>query len=293
MNKPILKIGVILRPSTPSLKESFLSVEKVFSNLGIEIALENESARMIGLKGRDFQELCESMDALLSLGGDGTLLSILRRSYGQGIPAFGINTGRLGFLTAITLHECENFAQELVSGDYVIDEHMMLEGSISNAIETDNNCRDDGDVKRFYALNEILISKKKISGMLKIFAKINGELFNIYYADALIVGTPTGSTAYNISAGGSVVYPMCKNILLTPISPHSLTQRPMVLSDEFLLTFGVEKDCVLALDGQDMVTMPKRAQLCVRTASKSAKLIQRNTRSYFKVLKEKFKWGEG
>lgn len=292
MNKPILKIGVILRPSTPSLKESFLSVEKVFSNLGIEIALENESARMIGLKGCDFQELCESTDALLSLGGDGTLLSILRRSYGQNIPAFGINTGRLGFLTAITLNECESFAQELVSGDYVIDEHMMLEGSILNATKIDN-CIDNGDVKRFYALNEILISKKKISGMLKIFAKINGELFNIYYADALIVGTPTGSTAYNISAGGSVVYPMCKNILLTPISPHSLTQRPMVLSDEFLLTFGVEKDCVLALDGQDMVTMPKKSQLWVRTASKSAQLIQRNTRSYFKVLKEKFKWGEG
>lgn len=296
MNKPILKIGVILRPSTPSLRESFLNLKYIFLRQGIEIGLESGSAKMIGLEGQNLGELCQSVDALLSLGGDGTLLSTLRRSYGYSIPAFGINIGRLGFLTAITLDECENFAQELVSGDYTIDEHMMLEGSISDQ----NSCfmvrsdwKQDGCTKKFYALNEILISKKKTSGMLKIFAKINEELFNIYYADALIVGTPTGSTAYNISAGGSVVYPMCKNILLTPISPHSLTQRPMVLNDKFLLTFGIEEDCVLVLDGQDMVKMSKENELIVQAASQNAQLIQKNTRSYFKILKEKFKWGEG
>lgn len=296
MNKPILKIGVILRPSTPSLRESFLNLKDIFLKQGIEIGLESESAKMIELEGQNLEELCQSVDALLSLGGDGTLLSTLRRSYGYNIPAFGINTGRLGFLTAITLGECENFAQELVSGNYTIDEHMMLEGSISNP-NSYSMAKDDWKqgkcTKKFYALNEILISKKKTSGMLKIFAKINEELFNIYYADALIVGTPTGSTAYNISAGGSVVYPMCKNILLTPISPHSLTQRPMVLNDKFLLTFGIEEDCVLALDGQDMVEMSKESELTVQAASQNAQLIQKNTRSYFKILKEKFKWGEG
>ncbi|PAF47200.1 hypothetical protein BKH41_07930 [Helicobacter sp. 12S02232-10] len=282
MNPSILKVGAILRPFTPDLKEPFLKIQKAFQEQGVAVMLEDVGGEMIGLKGIGFKEVCQEADALLSVGGDGTLLSTLRRAYGYEIPAFGINTGHLGFLTAISPQDVPEFAQMLVKGNYVINEHMMLEARIQTKV---------GE-KVFYALNEILISKKKISGMLKIYAKIQGEPFNVYRADALIVGTPTGSTAYNIGAGGSVVYPFCRNILLTPISPHSLTQRPMVLSDEFGLEFSVASDCMLVVDGQEIVEMNKEDVLLIRPACLSAKLIQKSSRSYFRVLKAKFKWGE-
>ncbi|PAF42010.1 NAD(+)/NADH kinase [Helicobacter sp. 11S03491-1] len=282
MNPPVLKIGVLLRPSTPILKESFLDIQNIFQKQGIEVVLENDSAQMIGIEGMDFDKMSQEVNALVSLGGDGTLIAAIRRSYPYKIPAFGINIGHLGFLTAINPKEVKEFAMMLVKGDYVIDEHMMIEGTLKGPNQE----------KKLYALNEILISKKNIPGMLKIYAKINHEPFNVYYADALIVGTPTGSTAYNISAGGSVIYPFCRNILLTPISPHSLTQRPMVLSDEFVLEFGVEENCMLVVDGQEIVEMTKEDTLVVCAACLNAQLIQKQTRSYFKVLKEKFKWGE-
>lgn len=281
MNKSIKKIGVLLRPCSPYLKDIFLKITKVFENAGIQINIDNKSAEMINLKGIPFSELCQNSDAILSLGGDGTLLSTLRQSYEYDIPVFGVKSGHLGFLTAVSPEECQNFAYSLINGEYNIDKHMMLEGRIK---ENTN--------KSFYALNEILISKKNISGMIKIFAKINNELFNVYRLDGLIIGTPTGSTAYNISAGGSVVYPICRNILLTPIAPHSLTQRPMVLNDEFELEFIPDEDCKLVIDGQEIIEMKKNHSLIVSTAKNDAKLIQKYNRSYFKVLKQKFNWGE-
>ncbi|MDO7253344.1 NAD(+)/NADH kinase [Helicobacter cappadocius] len=282
MNPPISKIGVLLRPATPTLKDTFFEIQKAFNKNGIQIILEDSSALMIGLSGIAFEDMCEEIDALLSLGGDGTLLSALRRSYGSKIPAFGINIGHLGFLTAISPIEVDRFAALLSKGDYKIDEHMMLEGCLSTS---------EGE-KNLHALNEVLISKKNISGLLKIYAKVNGESFNVYYADSLIIGTPTGSTAYNISAGGSVIYPFCRNILLTPISPHSLTQRPMVLNDEFVLEFGVENDCVLVIDGQEVMEMKSQDTLKIKAAQLNAHLIQKTDRSYFRILKQKFKWGE-
>ncbi|PAF54008.1 hypothetical protein BKH42_03315 [Helicobacter sp. 13S00482-2] len=282
MNQPVSKIGVLLRPCTPRLKDTFFEIQKAFNKNNIEVILENSSASMIGLDGVDFENMCQKVDVLVSLGGDGTLLSALRRSYGYKIPAFGINIGHLGFLTAINPAEADEFASLLAKGDYKIDEHMMLDGSL---IGFENK-------KNLHALNEILISKKNISGLLKIYAKVNGEPFNVYYADGLIIGTPTGSTAYNISAGGSVIYPFCRNILLTPISPHSLTQRPMVLSDEFILEFQVGDDCMLVVDGQEVMEMKTEDTLKISSAQLGAKLIQKKDRSYFKILKQKFKWGE-
>lgn len=282
MNPPISKIGVLLRPDTPMLRDAFLKIQKALNQNGIEVSLEKMSATMIGAVGVDFESMCDNVDALLSLGGDGTLLSALRRSYGYNIPAFGVNIGHLGFLTAISPIEIDEFATLLSKGDYKIDEHMMIEGCLNTP----------GGQKNLHALNEVLISKKNISGLLKIYAKVNGEPFNVYYADSLIIGTPTGSTAYNISAGGSVVYPFCRNILLTPISPHSLTQRPMVLSDEFLLEFEVEDDCMLVIDGQEIMEMKRGDVLNIKSAGSNARLIQKKSRSYFKILKQKFKWGE-
>ena len=142
----------------------------------------------------------------------------------------------------------------------------------------------------FYVLNEILITKKDISGMTKIYATINNEHFHTYRADGLIIATPTGSSAYNISAGGSLVHPQCRVILLTPVCAHSLTQRPMIVSDNFCLQFSVEEDSVIMLDGQEHIDFRKGDTLFVQ-GSFPIQLIQHPKRSYFAVLEEKFGLG--
>lgn len=250
------------------------------------------------------------VDAIISIGGDGTLISAVHKSVGSGLPIFGINMGHLGFLTAINPSELESFAKDLAQGNYVLDSHKLLEGKI---------VRPNGEVSQpFYALNEILITKKDISGMIHIDAMIEGEFCNSYRADGLIIATPTGSSAYNISAGGSVVHPRCQVLLLTPVCAHSLTQRPMVISDEWELAFRIHsthispsKDSakliktgiktlqnqdiediegMIMIDGQQCASFKKGEVLEVR-ASTQVNLIQHPNRSYFAILREKFGLG--
>lgn len=250
------------------------------------------------------------VDALISIGGDGTLISAVHKSVGSRLPIFGINMGHLGFLTAINPSELESFAKDLAQGNYVLDSHKLLEGRI---------VRPNGEISQpFYALNEILITKKDISGMIHIDAMIEGEFCNSYRADGLIIATPTGSSAYNISAGGSVVHPRCQVLLLTPVCAHSLTQRPMVISDEWELAFRIHsthispsKDSakliktgiktlqnqdiediegMIMIDGQQCASFKKGEVLEVR-ASTQVNLIQHPNRSYFAILREKFGLG--
>lgn len=250
------------------------------------------------------------VDALISIGGDGTLISAVHKSVGSHLPIFGINMGHLGFLTAINPSELESFAKDLAQGNYVLDSHKLLEGRI---------VRPNGEISQpFYALNEILITKKDISGMIHIDAMIEGEFCNSYRADGLIIATPTGSSAYNISAGGSVVHPRCQVLLLTPVCAHSLTQRPMVISDEWELAFRIHsthispsKDSakliktgiktlqnqdiediegMIMIDGQQCASFKKGEVLEVR-ASTQVNLIQHPARSYFAILREKFGLG--
>lgn len=280
MNKPIRKIGVIVRPQSPELAESCKEMFACFLHFGIEIMLERNSAKMLKLEdlSADFSRILNSVDAILSIGGDGTLISAVRKSVGSKIPVFGINLGILGFLTAIKPSELQDFIQMLLKGEYKLDSHRLLEARLQSS----NNV--------FYALNECFISKTRTNGMIKIHAHINGKYFNTYRADGLIIATPTGSSAYNISAGGSVVYPYCQVILLTPVCAHSLTQRPMVVSDDLSLEFNAEDDGVILIDGQEHIEFKKGDMLYVRQ-NQEVSLIQHPNRDYFMILKEKFNWG--
>ncbi len=283
-NPLINKVGVILRPSSPELKNIFLQVREECQNIGIEVMLESISGGMIELLGKDFSYIANQCDALFSIGGDGTLISILRRAFEYQLPCMGINTGRLGFLTALTPECLTSFAPSLKLGDYTLQKHLVLQ---ANVYDKGNEI-----VHTFIAINEFLISKHDLSGMVHIDASIGGKHFNTYSCDGLIIGTPTGSTAYNISAGGSVIYPYCRNILLTPIAPHSLTQRPLVLNDEFVLEFCTDTMAKLIIDGQEMIDVMPHHRVEVKALAKSAMLIYPHSRDYFSVLKEKFKWGD-
>jgi len=225
--------------------------------------------------------MCKASDFLISLGGDGTLISLCRRSLKYHKPVLGIHAGQLGFLTDIQTDEISDFIEELFEGNYRIDTRMMLEVSLHV----------NGKVEKVVAFNDIVLSRSKISHMSTIKAYVDGQLFNSYYGDGLIVSTPTGSTAYNLSAGGPVVYPLTEALIITPICPHSLSQRPLVLPVDFEIAFESDGDTVIVVDGQDTYTMNEIERVSVRIAKRGAELIHSLDRDYFEILKKKLHWG--
>ena len=275
--------GFILKPNSPEIKELFEEVKAKFQRRGIEVLLANRSAEMISDSGIDFETMCQKSDFLVSLGGDGTLLSLVRRSYKWHKPVLGINAGNLGFLADIVIAEIDNFLDKLIEGEYRVDERMMMEGYIQ---------RGDTEVS-FCAFNDVVITRPTISKMVNIEAYIDNDLFNIYRGDGLILSTPTGSTAYNLAAGGPVVYPLTDAFIMTPICAHSLTQRPLLMPADFEIGISSPNDKVVAMiDGQDAYEMQPGDILRVRGAQIGAKLLHRVERNYFEVLRDKLQWGE-
>ena len=280
--KQIKNAGFVLRPNAPEIKELYKLIKSQFEAKGIAVSLSERSAEMIGEDGLPFDTLCRESDFLVSLGGDGTLLSLVRRSYGHNKPVLGINAGHLGFLADIKIDEVEQFLDAMLKGDYRIDDRMMIEGYIRT---------EHGD-KNFYAFNDVVITRSTISKMAKIDASIDGEWFNTYSGDGLIISTPTGSTAYSMAAGGPIIYPLTKAFIMTPICAHSLTQRPLVVPADFTIELRSPDAKVIAMiDGQDDYEMQIGDQLVIKGAKIGAKLLHRSEQNYFSVLREKLSWG--
>ncbi len=271
--------GIILRPSSPELKETYLKIKDLFEKANIEILLEDNSANMICLSGLPLDELCQKVDFLISVGGDGTLLSVVRKSFKYDKPVLGINLGTLGFLTDISMQQLPKFIKDLKNNIYKIDSRMMIQGT--------------ANLNSFVAFNDIVISRKSISSMIKIAAKIDGKHFNSYFGDGVIISTPTGSTAYNLSVGGPIVYPLTKAFIVTPVAPHSLTQRPLVMPADFEIEFKItdSQGAVVIVDGQDIYELEQNHSIKIKIASKKAKMMHRIERNYFEVLNEKLRWG--
>jgi len=237
---------------------------------------------MVGLNGINFHKMCQEVDLLVSLGGDGTLLSLVRRSYGYDKPVLGINAGNLGFLADTPIDCVDDMVDKLLIGDYRIDNRMMIEGYIQR-----ENGKED-----FYAFNDVVITRPTISHMVKLDASIDGDWFNTYRGDGLIISTPTGSTAYNLSLGGPIMYPLAKVFIMTPVAPHSLTQRPLVVPSDFTIEMSSPDDLVVMVDGQDNYTLKSSEKLVIKGADMSAKLLHKKEHSYFEVLREKLSWGD-
>ena len=274
-----MKAGFVLKPkNTLKIKDTFLKIKDIFEKKEIEVYLDSISAKSIGLLGIEFEDMCKQVDFIVALGGDGTLISLARRAYKFDKPILGINAGNLGFLTDIYPENVEEFLNNFLEGNYRIDERMVIE------IEHKN--------KKLYAFNDVVISKDSISSMINIKVNTNESFLNTYRGDGLIISTPTGSTAYNLSAGGPVVYPLTQSFILTPICPHSLTQRPLILPSDFILDVAVAENFgKLILDGQEIYTLKEK--IVIKKAKRNAKLIHRVERNYFDVLREKLHWGEG
>lgn len=274
------KAGFILKPDCSNVKDVYLKVKTLFEKYHIEVKLEQTCAKNLGLEdGMKFEELCNYADFLVTLGGDGTLISVARRGFAYQKAVMGINMGNLGFLTDIMPDELDIFLQKFIKKEYRIDNRMMIKSIV-----------DDQEVVAF---NDIVITRKEVTGMIKLDGFVNGRLFNKYNGDGLIISTPTGSTAYNLSCHGPVVYPLTEAFIVTPISAHSLTQRPLVLPVDFKISFTNKNDveAVVIIDGHDTYDLKANESITIQIASKKAKLIHRLERNYFDVLNKKLQWG--
>jgi len=228
-------------------------------------------------------DLTSDIEFLISLGGDGTLLDTVTMVQNKNIPVAGINFGRLGFLASIGREELSNAVKALARRSYIIDRRALIHL--------------DSNVPLFngmpYALNEFAIHKRDISPMIKIHTYLNGELLNTYWADGLILATPTGSTGYSLSCGGPVVFPESGSFVITPIAPHNLNVRPIVVPDNTIISFEVESradEIICALDSRREL-VDKNVLLAVRKENFMMNLVRLNENNFLQTLRNKLSWG--
>ena len=222
-------------------------------------------------------------DMVISIGGDGTFLKAASRVGKKNIPILGINTGRLGFLADVASNDIEDTLDELFKNYYKTEERTLLRLHTEDRVFHGYN----------YALNEIAILKRDTSSMVTIHTALNGEYLTSYQADGLVISTPTGSTAYSMSVNGPIIIPQSKNLVLSPVAPHSLNVRPLVIPDSFTITLGVEsrnKYFLIALDGRSEI-FPTGIQLRVSKADYTTKVIKRYNHTFYQTLREKLMWG--
>ena len=280
--------GLVVRPDSPELKHYYEVLRAILRRHGVQLLVAAESAKLFGVEGVDPEEMFAQSDILISIGGDGTLLSLSRKSYRYNKPILGINAGNLGFLTDVKLTEIESFIEKIFRGEYRIDHRMVLEVTLLSQVED----------KSLIAFNDIVLSRPSIEGMVNVDAYVTSheahmakKHLNRYYGDGVIISTPTGSTAYNLSAGGPIVYPLTEALIVTPICPHSLTERPLVLPADFELQFESEDETIVVVDGQDIYNLKFFDGICIKIAPKGIRMIHRMERNYFDILKQKLHWG--
>lgn len=276
------KIGLVVRPDTHNLHQYYNQIKKKLDIHNVDLILDEESASLLGKKGVSFDKMCRISDIIISLGGDGTLISLCRRSFKYNKPILGINIGKLGFLVDIDVKELESFLDKLFKNEYRIDRRMVLEVVFHKK----------GTQTSAFAFNDVVFSRPMVAGMVELQAYVDDVHFNNYYGDGLIVSTPTGSTAYNLSSGGPVVFPLTEALILTPLCSHSLTQRPLILPANFKVMIKSSDNVLIAVDGQDIYHLNDYESVEFKMAKKQVRLIHRVERNYFKVLREKLKWGD-
>jgi NAD+ kinase len=250
---------------------------------------EPEVAPQLGADAADREDLALRADLIVVLGGDGTLLSIARLVGERETPILGINLGGLGFLTEITTDEAQATLARVLAGEYEVDRRITLEATV----ETHASGVRVADRESFRALNDVVINKRALGRMLELNVIAGGERFCSYRADGLIIATPTGSTAYALSAGGPIVFPSLDVVVLAPICPHTLSNRPVVLPDSFEIEVRLKTDdngAMLAVDGQQTAPIASNDSLRVRRG-KSPVVLVRSSHSYFEIWRNKLRWG--
>ncbi|MBI4562523.1 MAG: NAD(+)/NADH kinase [Candidatus Rokubacteria bacterium] len=282
------RIGIVAKSDRPEARKVVPDLARWLSARGKEVALEKDTAALLPTptSGVPRSDLPSQVDLLVVLGGDGTLLSVARLVGDLGVPILGVNLGGLGFLTATTLEELFPALEALFGGRMRVEERMMLAALV---------LREGERSPEYVALNDVVITKSAMSRIINLAVEVEGQAATDYRADGLIISTPTGSTAYGLSAGGPIVYPTMQAVVLTPICSHTLTNRPIVLPADLRIQVTLlteNQDVMLTLDGQVGYALKARDTVEIRQAAPRIRLVRFPQKHFFSVLRTKLKWGE-
>jgi len=281
------KIGIVSKPNKPEATEVVRRLVEWLEEHLVEVCIETEIASLINHPhGYERDKIPSLVEMVIILGGDGTLLSVARAIGNRDVPILGVNLGGLGFLTAITLDELYPLLERIIEGDYETRDRTTLNASVH--LEGKKVCE-------YRVLNDVVINKGALARIIDLEINIDGKYLTTFKADGLIISTPTGSTGYSLSAGGPIVYPPLPSVIITPICPHTLTNRPIILPDDVtvkVILISRNEDVFLTLDGQVGIAFEADSILEVRKAESVVRLIPPPHKNYFEVLRTKLKWGE-
>ena len=280
-------VGVISKPGIPHASTIVSDLVAWWKERGVQARLDHESARYLGIDdGLDREQVPEGAQLVIVLGGDGTLLAAARAVAGREIPILPVNLGGLGFLTAITLDQLYAELECALCGEQRIVSRRMLHGEV---------VRDGKTVAAYEALNDIVIGKTQIARMIDLETYVDGQYVSTFKADGLILATPTGSTAYSLSAGGPILFPAVAAICITPVCPHMLTNRPVLVPDTSVIEVickAPRQEAFLTVDGQVGEPLLENDRVVCQSSQHQVHLIRPPKMFFFDVLRQKLKWGE-
>ncbi|HET6144842.1 MAG TPA: NAD(+)/NADH kinase [Candidatus Acidoferrales bacterium] len=285
----IKTVGIISRPRREDVARVVPPLVNWLQAHGAEVICDSETADCIqplAAQTKKREDIPGSTDLLIVLGGDGTLLSAARLTAECGVPVLAVNLGGLGFLTTVPQDEIYSILEELFAGKHRVSERVMLDAEIIRAGNV---------IRRQTALNDAVLNKAALARIMDLELRVDGEYVTTYKSDGLIISTPTGSTAYSLAAGGPIVYPSVEAFVVSPICPHTLTNRPIVIPDSATIEidFKAEDDAVfLTLDGQIGIELVRGDHIRVRKAANKLMLVRPARKTYYQILRSKLKWGE-
>ncbi len=289
-----MKIAIYGQSADKISKNIFLELLSISKSENIKILIEKKYNAILLQKSKtshvhklfsSYEDLDSTVDLMITIGGDGTLLRSISFVRDLGIPIIGINTGRLGFLATLNQELLNIELKKILKGEFNVEERSLLEVNIDN-----NNDFSDFN----FALNEVSVGRKNTTSMIEIKTTLNGEYLNTYWADGLIVSTPTGSTGYSLSCGGPIMTPSSQTFSITPIAPHNLNARPLVISDEIKIELSVEgreESHLLSLDSR-INSLKNNVKIKIKKANYKIKLASFKNNSFYKTLRSKLLWGE-
>lgn len=280
-------VGIIFKHDFEPARKECESLTDWFAQRGITVYTEEMSSRAsLSQYLEEETSIPDTVDWVVVLGGDGTLLGAARKVWRYGLPILGVNLGELGFLTEIPLKRLYEDMEKLIAGEISIETRLMLQASV---------IRDNEEKCRFSVLNDAVINKGALARIIDLRVSIDGRFLTTFRADGLIISTPTGSTGYNLSAGGPILYPDLEALILSPICPFTLTHRPIILPDKSVIEIKMgenSEEVTLTFDGQVGFDLIDNDKVIVFKSDKKLKLIKSPSQDYFDILRTKLKWGE-
>jgi len=280
----IQRIGVVAKVGSREAIDTAEEMAEWLRRRDLEVAMDEATIRAKGLDGETPFAAAQPYDLVIVLGGDGTLLSIARTAV-PGVPILGVNLGNLGFLTEINRSELYPTLVQVLAGQFDTEERALLAVELRRA---------GGGSQHFQVFNDAVVTKSALARIIQLTLEVDGHLIARYRSDGLIISTPTGSTAYNLSAGGPIVHPLLPVVVLTPICPHALALRPFVVADRSMVEVMLEtqrEEVYLTLDGQEGTSLGHRDVVRITRSPNVVRLVKVNTRSFYDNLRGKLRWG--